>query len=110
MKNFVFVCVALFTLVVLQTAKADVAVKIVPRAGVVVTTADCTADCTAATPRYRYVRPWRIAPAVPTVTVVRAEAPAYKVVEKAATPWAVRGVFRDRVVIPRRGGVSVVAE
>ena len=45
---------------------------------------------------------------VPSTTVVQTQVQAYQVVETPQAPFAVRGLFRDRVVIPRRSNVSVV--
>jgi hypothetical protein len=45
-------------------------------------------------------------PVVPFVAQTQVQA--YQVVETPQTPFAVRGLFRDRVVVPRRTNVTVV--
>jgi len=58
---------------------------------------------------FRYVP---ITPSVPrapkaSVTVIQQPAPAYTVTEQPRKPFAVQGLFRDRVVFPRRPALTV---
>ena len=44
---------------------------------------------------------------IPLMTLEQRPAPAYTVVETPRAPWVYRGLFRDRVVVPRRTNLSI---
>ena len=68
-----------------------------------------TATARTVTPRVRVVAtPLTVRRvAVPAMTVVQQPAPAYSIVETPREPFVVNGLFRDRVVVPRRMNLSV---
>ena len=67
-----------------------------------------TTVTTQARPVYRAAIPLRVVLSVPAFTYAVKDSPAYAVVSEAAAPKVVRGVFRDRIVQPRRPVLSVV--
>ena len=71
-------------------------------------TVQTTTVTTTTRPAYRVAVPLRAALPAPAFTYVVKDSPAYAVVSEAATPRVVRGLFRDRVVQPRRQVLSVV--
>ena len=113
MKRICLLVVALAALVIFvssTTVQADTVVK-APFGRAIVRVGD--APVVAAPVGYRYARPYWVAPrvrvATPAVTVEVAK-PAYSIVEQPATPRIIQGLFRDRVVLPRRGTVSIVPQ
>jgi len=56
-------------------------------------------------PRVVFAQPMR-----PAFTVVQAPAPQYTIVETPRAPFVVNGLFRDRVVQPRRSNLSIIAQ
>jgi len=56
-------------------------------------------------PRLVFAQPVR-----PVFTVVQAPAPTYTIVETPRAPFVVNGLFRDRVVQPRRSNLSIIAQ
>ena len=71
-------------------------------------TVQTTTVTTTTRPAYRAAVPLRAVLPAPAFTYVVKDSPAYTVVSEAAAPRVVRGLFRDRVVQPRRQVLSVV--
>ena len=88
---------------------AAVAALLLAGTSVAQTVRTTTTVTTQARPVYRTMVPLRAVPlAAPTLAYTVQSGPAYAVVSEAAAPRVVRGIFRDRVVQPRRPVLSVV--